>query len=128
MLNFSLFFGIIQTLNKLEINIMVSFLKYAFTIKPEFVPELKESFKEFEWLENFISVEDSGAVTLFDLADGQTEDAITQVMGSLSPEGVASISCDIIACEMNEVVRCRVKDGQVVKQYACDFVWSATPA
>lgn len=107
---------------------MVSFLKYAFTIKPEFVQELKESFKEFEWLSEFISVDDSGVVTLFDVQDGLTEDAITQVMGSLSPEGVASIHCDIIACESNEVVRCRVKDGQVVKQYACDFVWSATPA
>jgi hypothetical protein len=109
-------------------NTMVSFLKYAFTIKPEFVSELTDSFKEFDWLQEFISVEPCGKVTLFDIQDGQTEDAITQVMGSLSPEGVASIHCDIIACEMNEVVRCRVKDGQVVKQYACDFVWSATPA
>lgn len=107
---------------------MVSFLKYAFTIKPEFVSELTDSFKEFDWLQEFISVEPCGKVTLFDIQDGQTEDAITQVMGSLSPEGVASIHCDIIACEMNEVVRCCVKDGQVVKQYACDFVWSATPA
>lgn len=107
---------------------MVSFLKYTFTIKPEFVSELTDSFKEFEWLPEFISVDPCGNVTLFDIQDGNTEDAITQVMGSLSPEGVASIQCDIIACEFNEVIRCRVKDGVVVKNYACDFVWSATSA
>lgn len=105
---------------------MVTFLKYAFTIKPEFVPELKESMKEFDWMADFVSVEDCGVVTLFDVRDGLTEDAITQVMGSLSPEGVASIHCDIIACDSDEVIRCRVKNGEIVKQYACDFVWSAT--
>jgi hypothetical protein len=105
---------------------MVSFLKYAFTIKPEFVPDLKEALVEFEWMSNFVSVDDTGVVSLFDVQDGLTEDAITQVMGSLSPEGVASIQCDIISCEFNQVVRCRVKNGRVVKNYACDFVWSAT--
>lgn len=128
MLNFSLFFGIIQTLKKSEINTMVSFLKYTFTLKPEFVQELKNDMQECEWMKEFVSVNDAGVVTLFDVQDGMTEDAITQVMGCLSPEGVASIQCDIIACEFNEVVRCRVKDGQVVKNYACDFVWSATSA
>lgn len=105
---------------------MVSFLKYAFTIKPEFVLELKEALVEFDWMSSFVSVDNAGVVSLFDVQDGLTEDAITQVMGSLSPEGVASIQCDIIACEFNQVVRCRVKNGQVVKNYACDFVWSAT--
>ena len=107
---------------------MVSFLKYTFTLKPEFVQELKNDMQECEWMKEFVSVNDAGVVTLFDVQDGLTEDAITQVMGCLSPEGVASIQCDIIACEFNEVVRCRVKDGQVVKNYACDFVWSATSA
>lgn len=107
---------------------MVSFLKYTFTLKPEFVQELKDDMQECEWMKEFVSVDDAGVVTLFDIQDGMTEDAITQVMGCLSPEGVASIQCDIIACEFNEVVRCRVKDGRVVKNYACDFVWSATSA
>lgn len=105
---------------------MVSFLKYTFTLNPEFVQELKNDMQEFEWMKEFVSVDDAGVVTLFDIQDGMTEDAITQVMGCLSAEGVASIQCDIIACEFNEVVRCRVKDGRVVKNYACDFVWSAT--
>ena len=107
---------------------MVTFLKYAFTLKPEFIQELKDGMQECEWMKDFVSVDDAGVVTLFDVHDGMTDDAITQVMGCLSPEGVDSIQCDIIACEFNEVVRCRVKDGEVVKQYACDFVWSATSA
>lgn len=105
---------------------MVSFLKYTFTIQPEFVHELKESMLEYDWMPNFVSVDDAGIVSLFDVQDGLTEDAITQVMGSLSEEGVASMECDIIACEFNQVIRCRVKNGRVVKNYACDFVWSAT--
>lgn len=107
---------------------MVSFLKYAFTIKQEFVQDLKEALVEFEWMSNFVSVDDAGVVSLFDVQDGLTEDAITQVMGSLSPEGVASIQCDIIACEFNQVVRFLVKNGKIVKNYACDFVWSANQA
>lgn len=107
---------------------MVRFLKYTFTLKPEFVQELKEGMQEFDWMNDFVSVDEVGVVSLFNVQDGLTEDAITQVMGALSPEGVASIQCDIIACEFNEVVRCRVKDGEVVKHYACDFVWSATSA
>ena len=107
---------------------MVSFLKYTFTLNPEFVQDLRTGIEEFEWMKDFVSVDDTGVVSLFDVQDGLTEDAITQVMGTLSPEGVESIQCDIIACEFNQVVRCRVKDGRVVKNYACDFVWSATQA
>lgn len=104
---------------------MVSFLKYTFTIKPEFVLELREEMKEFDWLNDFVSVNDTGDITLFDVRDGLTEDAITQVMGALSQDGVASMNCDIVACDSGEVIRCQVINGKVVTTYAIDFVWSA---
>jgi len=106
---------------------MVSFLRYTFAIKPEFVLELREEMKAFDWMNDFVSVADDGGITLFDVRDGLTEDAITQVMGSLSEEAVASMHCDIVACDSGEIIRCRVMDGRVVKSYAVDFVWSADP-
>lgn len=106
---------------------MVTFLKYLFTIEPAFVEELRAEMKEFDWLNDFVSVNDEGEITLFDIRDGLTEDAITQVMGALSEEGVASMSCDIVACDTDRVIRCRVIDGWVVVRYAVDFVWSDKP-
>lgn len=86
---------------------MVRFIKYKFSIEQSFVKGLEIEMNQYDWFKEFVDVAENGEITLFDISNGQTRDAIEQVMGLMSEDAKNTLQLDIIVSDDAEVLRYR---------------------
>lgn len=105
---------------------MVHFIKYKFSIEQSFVKKLELEMNQYDWFKEFVDVAQNGEITLFDISNGQTRDAIEQVMGLMSEDAKNTLQLDIIVSDYAEVLRYQydIKNKTLLSNHAIDFVWN----
>lgn len=105
---------------------MVHFIKYKFSIEQSFVKELELEMNQYDWFKEFVDVAQNGEITLFDISNGQTRDAIEQVMGLMSEDAKNTLQLDIIVSDYAEVLRYQydIENKTLLSNHAIDFIWN----
>lgn len=104
---------------------MDKLVKQKFSVDPKFLTQLKSEMDKYNWLHEFISYEDDGKITLFDISHEQTEDAISQALNAFDDEAIKTVNVDILAFQDDTVRRFRVNGShEIIVDYASDYIWT----
>lgn len=104
---------------------MIKFIKLDMSVDPFYILLLKEEMKLFKWLEEFITYDTEGKITLFDIQDGLLLDAVQQATYCFfdSKEALDSLSVNIEAIDGIDRVKIIFENNSLVEYYMKENVW-----
>lgn len=105
---------------------MINFIKNDFSIDTNSVELLKAEMKEYRWYSEFVDVDSTGKIILFDISHGCTKDAIQQVIDLLDDNGKSSVKLDIIVSDNDETLSYTFdhENKQIIEKVASGYIWS----
>lgn len=104
---------------------MVTFINYQFSVHPSYLEQLQKTMNQFEWYADFVSYTSDGEITLFDISDGNVQDAIEEVLIAFDSEALKTVKLDLTVFD-NSVNRFRFNNHtqELSKEEAIDYIWS----
>ena len=105
---------------------MIDFIKNEFSINADFVEQLKNEMKEYRWYSEFVDVDSTGKIVIFDISHCCTKDAIQQVIDLLDDNGKSSVKLDIIVSDNDETLSYTFdsENKQIIEKVASGYIWS----
>lgn len=98
---------------------MIKFISLNISVDPFYISLLEAEMKNFNWLKDFVSYEDSGKITIFDVSEGLLFDAVQQAVVCFFElkEALDTLIVNVEAIDGLYKVKVVLEDNKLVEYY-----------
>lgn len=98
---------------------MIKFISLNISVAPFYLSLLEAEMKKFNWLKDFVSYDDSGKITIFDVSEGLLFDAVQQSVVCFFElkEALDTLIVEVEAIDGVDKVKVVLEDNRLVEYY-----------